>query len=127
MVFILVTVLVLAFIINVFSIVTAKRQLDMAADQMVKQIQLAGDVNAETEALFTFLRSQVKGAGNIAYTMDASFCSPRPPGMTNGIQLGSPFFVTVRANASLGGFGDFSLMRITLVAKGAGVSEHYWK
>jgi hypothetical protein len=127
MVFIFVAVLILAFVINVFSIVTTKRQLDLAADQLVKQIQLAGGVNANTDALFAFLRSQIRGADNITYTVNATFRSPRPPGMTNGIQLGTPFFVTVRARSALGGFGDLSLTRITLVANGAGVSEHYWK
>jgi hypothetical protein len=126
-VFIFVTVLMLAFIINLFSIISTKQQLDHAADQMVKQIQLAGGVNAETEALFAFLSSRITGAQNITYTIDATYRSPRPPGMTNAIQLGTPFFITIQGSANLGGFWNFNLTQVTIVARGAGVSEIYWK
>lgn len=126
-VYIFVAVLLLAFIINLFSIISTKQQLDHAADQMVKQIQLAGGVNADTNALFTFLCSEIRGAENITYTISATYRSPRPPGMTNAIQLGSPFYITLQGRASLGGFWNFSLARVTIVARGAGVSERYWK
>ena len=126
-VFIFVAVLLLAFIINLFSIISTKRQLDLAADQMVKQIQLAGGVNADTEALFTFLSSEIRGADNVRYTIDAAFRSPRPPGMTNGIQLGTPFYITITGRANLGGMWNLTLTRVTIVARGAGVSERYWK
>jgi hypothetical protein len=126
-VFIFVAVVILAFVINLFSIISTKQQLDHAADQMVKQIQLAGGVNADTDALFNFLRTQIRGAENITYTVDSTFRSPRPPGMTNAIQLGTPFFVTLRGRANLGGFWNFNLIRITIEARGAGVSEIYWK
>jgi hypothetical protein len=126
-VFIFVAVLVLAFVINLFSIISTKRQLDLAVDQMVKQIQLAGGMNADTDALFNFLSRDIRGAQNISYRVDATFRSPRPPGMTNGIQLGSPFYVTITGRANLGGMWNFSLTRVTIVARGAGVSERYWK
>jgi hypothetical protein len=126
-VFIFVTVLILAFVINLFSIISTKRQLDLAVDQMVKQIQLAGGVNADTAALFVFLSGEIGSAEDIRYSVDAAFWSPRPPGMTNGIQLGTPFYVTVTGSANLGGMWDFNLTRVTIVARGAGVSERYWK
>ena len=47
--------------------------------------------------------------------------------MTRAIQLGSPFYITIEGNAKLGGFGTFDLVHITVVSRGAGVSEHYWK
>lgn len=127
MVFIFVSVLILAFIINVFSIITVKRQLDHAADQMVKQIQLAGGVNADTNALFNFLSSEIQAAQNITYNVAATFWTPRPAGMINAVQLGTPFFVTIQAQANLGGFWNFSLTQVTIISRGAGVSERYWK
>lgn len=54
-IYILVAVILIAFIINVFRIISAKQQMDHAADQLVKQIQLGGSVNGETDALFAFL------------------------------------------------------------------------
>lgn len=117
--FIFIAVLMLAFIIDVFSIISAKQELDHCVDQMVKQIQLSGGVNGETEGLFRFLASEIEGAENISYSVDASNPS--------AIQLGDPFYVTIKGQAKLGGFWNFNLVRITVVARGAGVSEIYWK
>ena len=126
-VFIFIAVLLLAFIINLFGIISTKQQLDHCADQMVKQIQLSGGINGETDALFRFLCAQVSGADNITYTIDASYRSPTPAGMNRAIQLGNPFYITITGEARLGGFWNFSLVRIRVVSRGAGVSEHYWK
>ena len=126
-VFIFIAVLLLAFILDLFSIISTKQELDHCADQMVKQIQLSGGVNGETEQLFNFLCSQIEGAENISYSIDASYKSPTPSGMSRAIQLGTPFYITITGRAKLGGFWNFNLVNITVVSKGAGVSEHYWK
>ena len=126
-VFIFIAVLLLAFIIDLFSIISTKQELDHAADQMVKQIQLSGGVNRETEELFSFLCSQIEGADNISYSIDATYKTPTPSGMSHAIQLGSPFYLTIDGDAKLGGFWNFNLVHITVVSRGAGVSEHYWK
>ncbi len=126
-VFIFIAVLLLAFIIDLFGIISTKQQLDHCADQMVKQVQLSGCVGGETDALFQFLCSQVTGARNITYSVDASYKSPAPGGMSQAIQLGNPFYITITGDAKLGGFWNFSLVNIRIAARGAGVSEHYWK
>ncbi|MCD7966736.1 MAG: DUF4320 family protein [Clostridiaceae bacterium] len=126
-VFIFIAVLLLAFIIDLFSMISTKQELDHAADQMVKQIQLSGGVNQETEELFSFLCSQIEGADNISYSIDATYKTPTPSGMDHAIQLGSPFYITIDGDARLGGFWNFDLVHITVVSRGAGVSEHYWK
>ncbi|SHO45232.1 DUF4320 family protein [Anaerocolumna xylanovorans] len=126
-VYIFIAVIVLAFILNLFSIISTKQQLDHCADQMVKQIQLAGGINSDTEDLFQYLCGEIKGATNITYSINADYYSPRPSGMEKAIQLGTPFYLTVTGRASLGGFWNLNLVKITVVAKGAGVSERYWK
>lgn len=126
-VFIFIAVLLLAFIIDLFSIISTKQELDHCADQMVKLIQLSGGVNRETEELFNFLCSQIEGADNISYSIDATYKTPTPSGMTRAIQLGIPFYITIEGEAKLGGFWNFDLVHITVVSRGAGVSEHYWK
>ena len=93
-VFIFIAVLLLAFIIDLFSIISTKQEMDHCADQMVKQIQLSGGVNAETEELFRFLCSQINGAENISYSIDTTYRSPTPSGMRGAIQLGTPFYIT---------------------------------
>ncbi len=119
--------LLLAFILDLFSIISTKQELDHCADQMVKQIQLSGGINGETDQLFHFLCSQIEGAENISYSIDASYKSPTPSGMSRAIQLGTPFYITITGRAKLGGFWNFNLVNITVVSRGAGVSEHYWK
>lgn len=126
-VFIFIVVLLLAFIIDLFSIISTKQELDHCADQMVKQIQLSGGVNADTDELFEFLCSEINGAENITYSIDATYKRPTPSGMRSGIQLGTPFYITIRGRATLGGFWNFDLVNINIVSRGAGVSEHYWK
>ena len=126
-VFIFIAVLLLAFIINLFGIISTKQQLDHCANQMVKQIQLSGGINGETDALFQFLCAQINGVDNITYTINASYRSPTPAGMNRAIQLGNPFYITITGDAKLGGFWNFNLVNIRIVSRGAGVSEHYWK
>ena len=126
-VFIFIAVVLLAFIIDLFGIISTKQELDHAADQMVKQIQLSGGINSETDALFDFLCSEIEGADNITYSIDATYKSPTPSGMSRAIQLGTPFYITIEGDAKLGGFWNLDLVNITVVARGSGVSEHYWK
>ena len=120
-VFILVAVIFIAFILNLFSIISAKQQLDVCADQLTRQIQLAGEVNSTTNSLFQSLCGDLGAVENVSYTVDTTYYSGRK------IQLGTPFRVTVTATAYLGGFGDFGLFPIELTASGAGISEEYWK
>lgn len=110
----------IAFIINVFQIISAKQQMDHAADQLVKQIQLNGGVDSETDSLFDFLSGEISGARDLSYSVECSDSEDR-------IQIGSPFYVTVTGRCSLGGFWKFRLVNITVRSIGAGVSEHYWK
>ena len=57
-VYILVAVILIAFIINVFHIISTKQEMDHIADQLVKQIQLNGGTSGKTDALFSFLSGQ---------------------------------------------------------------------
>ena len=120
-VFILVAVIFIAFILILFSIISAIQQLDVCADQLTRQIQLAGEVNSTTDSLFDSLCGDISSVENISYTVDTTYHSG------SKIQLGTPFRVTVTATAYLGGFGDFGLFPIELTASGAGISEEYWK
>lgn len=121
--YIFIAVVVRAFILNLFSIITTKQQMDHAVDQMVKQIQLAGEVNSDTEELFNYLYGEIEGATNIRYHIEADYKS----GRRNAIQLGTPFYITLTGRAQLGGMWNFDFVNINIVARGAGVSERYWK
>lgn len=126
-IYIFVAVIILAFIINVLSIISAKQQMDYCADQLVKQIQLSGGISSDTDDLFDFLQARIKGASDLEYTVDAVYKAPAPAGMQNAIQLGTPFYLTLTGETTLGGFWDLDFARITLKSTAAGVSEKYWK
>lgn len=126
-IFVFVGVLFITFALNVFSIISAKLQLDQAADQLTKQIQLAGGINSETDAMYSYIANDIHGVRNIQYTIDADYLQPSPSGMRQGIQLGTPFFVELTADATLGGFGDILPVQFGISSRSSGVSEKYWK
>ena len=68
-----------------------------------------------------------RGAENITYSIDATYKTLRRPGCPGPIQLGTPFYITIEGEAKLGGLWNLDLVNITVVARGSGVSEHYWK
>lgn len=119
-VYIFVVVIMIVFIINVFHIITVKQEMDHMADQIVKQIQLNGGTNADTDALFNYLAAEMSDVEGLNYQISC-------PGNANRIQIGTPFYVSITGRCYLGGIWKFNLVRINMRAQGAGVSEHYWK
>jgi len=119
-IYVLVVVIMIAFIINVFHIISVKQEMDHMADQIVKQIQLNGGTNTDTESLFNFLADQMQDVEDLTYTITCS-------GDSEYIQLGTPFYVSVTGRCYLGGFWNFDIVPINIRSQGAGVSEHYWK
>ena len=120
-IFVLIAVIFIGLIINLFSIIAAKSQMDAAADQLTRQIQLAGEVNSDTDHLFSDITGHISAAENIQYSVSTHYLTGKK------IQLNTPFSVTVTGTAYIGGFGDFNIFPINLVSYGAGVSEEYWK
>ena len=120
-VFVLIAVIFIGLVINLFAIINAKSQMDAAADQLTRQIQLAGEVSADTDRLFSDITGHISAAENIQYTVSTHYLTGKK------IQLATPFSVTVTGTAYLGGFGEFNIFPINLVSYGAGVSEEYWK
>ena len=120
-VFVLIAVIFIGLVINLFAIINAKSQMDAAADQLTRQIQLAGEVSADTDRLFSDITGHIGAAENIRYTVSTHYLTGKR------IQLATPFSVTVTGTAYLGGFGNFNIFPINLVSYGAGVSEEYWK
>ena len=120
-IFVLIAVIFIGLIINLFSIIAAKSQMDAAADQLTRQIQLAGEVNSDTDHLFSDITGHISAAENIQYSVSTHYLTGKK------IQLSTPFSVTVTGTAYLGGFRDFNIFPINLVSYGAGVSEEYWK
>lgn len=119
-IYILVVVIMIAFIINVFHIISVKQEMDYMADQLVKQIQLNGGTSDDTNSLFQYLAAEMNEVDGLDYQVSSS-------GNTERIQIGTPFYVSVTGRCYLGGIWKFNLVPINIRAQGAGVSEHYWK
>lgn len=118
---VLVVVMLIALVINVFSVVIAKQKLDMCADQMTRQIQLVGEVNDDTEKLFSDMTAEIHGLTSPIYTVSTTYLRGTK------IQLGTPFTVTVTAEVYIGGFGNFTSFPINIKSVASGVSEVYHK
>lgn len=119
-IYILVVVIMIAFIINVFHIISVKQEMDHMADQLVKQIQLNGGTSDDTNSLFQYLAAEMNEVDGLDYQVSSS-------GNTERIQIGTPFYVSVTGRCYLGGIWKFNLVPINIRSQGAGVSEHYWK
>lgn len=124
-VYILVVVVVLAVIMDVLAVIMTKQKMDAAADQITRQIQLAGKVDGDTEALVEFLTTDLGKADNLTYNVDTSYITKE--GCSTAIQLGTPFYLTITADLQLGGFWQLTGLPIRLTSSSAGVSERYWK
>ena len=119
-IYMLVVVIMIAFIINVFNIISVKQEMDHMADQLVKQIQLNGGTSDDTNSLFQYLAAEMNEVDGLDYQVSSS-------GNTERIQIGTPFYVSVTGRCYLGGIWKFNLVPINIRAQGAGVREHYWK
>lgn len=125
-VFILVAAVMIMLILDVFSIISAKQQIDTTADQLVRQIQLAGKVEKnDVESLIQNM-STVNKAETIQYNIETTYMT-NGDGCRTAIQLGTPFSVTVKADVMLGGFWQITGQTISLSSTSSGVSERYWK
>lgn len=124
-VYILVVVVTLAVIMDVLAVVMTKQKLDAAADQVTRQIQLAGKVDEDTLTLVNYLAADLGKADNVFYRVDTSYITKE--GCSTAIQLGTSFYVTISADLQLGGFWQITGLPMTLTSTAAGVSERYWK
>ena len=124
-VYILVVVVTLAVLMDVLAVVMTKQKLDTAADQVTRQIQLAGKVDDDTEDLLDFLSTELGKATALTYHVDTTYITKE--GCPTVIQLGTPFYLTITADVQLGGFWEITGLPMTLKSTAAGVSERYWK
>ncbi len=122
---IFVVALTLAVIMDVLAVIMTRQKLDSAADQVTRQIQLAGKVDDDTADLLTYLSADLGKADSVTYHVDTDYITKED--CTTAIQLGTPFYLTLTADVQLGGFWEITGLPMTLKSTAAGVSERYWK
>ncbi|PKM52547.1 MAG: hypothetical protein CVV02_01560 [Firmicutes bacterium HGW-Firmicutes-7] len=115
-VFVIVAVMVIAFVVKLFPVFIVKDQLNNLADQILREAEIQGMIYIDY--------SQIKNSSGITpdeVTWDASSYS------SNKVQLNDPITVTCTAKVDIGLFGDFASFPINLKGKATGRSEVFWK
>ncbi len=111
---VLVVIMILALFTAVAPVMTAKMQLDIFADELVREAEISGRIGAETTSRARAL-SEKTGL------------SPKIEWSRNGkIPLNQEFTVTLTVTLDIG-FGGFGSFPVTLTSKASGKSEVYWK
>lgn len=126
-VFLLIGVIFSTFLLNVFSLVSTQIQMDNAVNQLTKQMQMIGGQNSQTTDMFLSYSRKWDTLKNVSLTVSGTRHTPKPSSMDSAFQLGTPFTVTLKGRATLGGFWNVLPVQIYMSATARGVSEVYWK
>ena len=114
-VLVLCAMLVIALAVKIFPVYIAKNQLDVFANELCREAEIAGCVGSETDARAQVLKEKTGLNPAISWSK------------TGRIQLNEEFTVTVSLQANIGLFGGFGSFPVTLTAKASGKGEVYWK
>lgn len=109
------SMLVLAFVLQVFPVFIAKQQLDTYAVELVREAEIAGRVGSETTLREKVLNERMGIEPEVVWSQRGN------------IQLNQEVTVTVRLKKDIGLFGEIGSFPITLTAQATGKSEVYWK
>ena len=112
-VLVLAAVMVLAIAVHVCPVYIAKIQLDSFADELIREAEIAGRVDWETEQREITLREKTGLAPTVAWSR------------TGNIQLNQEVTVTLTLDKDIGLFGIFGSFPVRLTARATGKSEVY--
>ena len=112
---VLAVMMVLALVVKVAPVFSAKQQLDTFVTELCRTAEIAGRIGSETTARANRLKEETGLDPAISWSK------------TGNIQLNEEFTVTLFTTVNIGLFGNFSSFPITLTAKSTGVSEVYHK
>ena len=112
---VLAVMMVLALVVKVAPVFSAKQQLDTFSTELCRTAEIAGRIGSETTARANRLKEETGLDPAISWSK------------TGNIQLNEEFTVTLFTTVNIGLFGNFSSFPITLTAKSTGVSEVYHK
>lgn len=112
-VLVLAAVMVIAIAVHVCPVYITKIQLDNFADELIREAEIAGRVDWETEQREITLREKTGLAPTVTWSQ------------TGNIQLNQEVTVTLTLDKDIGLFGVFGSFPIRLTAKATGKSEVY--
>jgi hypothetical protein len=117
---VLISTMLLVLIINVFSFLTVKQDMDYFAKEMIFVATAYGKTTDEVNSRYTELVTETGLNPTISWqtTYFDSF--------DETVQYGDTITVTITYHTFLKGFGVFQIP-VTLTAKHSGLSQMYWK
>ena len=118
-VILLIVITLLALILKVVPVFTAKNNLDNFATEIIREAEIVGQVGSEVEKKIKELNQISKMTPTIVWNCE--YISG-----TKKVQLGDEMEVTLTMKVNIG-FFEFGSFPIELQSKARGKSETYWK
>ena len=112
-VLVLCAMLVIAIAVRVYPVYITKLQLDNFADELIREMEIAGCVGAETSERERTLQEKTGIAPSVSWSK------------TGNIQLNEEVTVTLTLDRNIGLFGGFGSFPVRLTARASGKSEVY--
>ena len=112
-VLVLCAMLVIAIAVRVYPVYITKLQLDNFADELIREMEIAGCVGAETSERERALQEKTGIAPSVSWSK------------TGNIQLNEEVTVTLTLDRNIGLFGGFGSFPVRLTARASGKSEVY--
>ncbi|WP_343349228.1 DUF4320 family protein [Terrisporobacter petrolearius] len=116
---ILVSVLMIAFAVNVYPVFVAKSQLDHFANEIVREAEVTGQIGDSVNSRINKLKKELVDVDSIKW--DAKYISG-----TKKIQLNDSINVTLEKKMNIG-FFTFGSFPINVQARDSGFSEVFHK
>lgn len=112
---VLVTILIVAFAMQLFEVYMTKQKVDTFATELMRVAEITGQVGSDTSAKAEDLKSNLGINPTISWSQSGRF------------QLNQEVTVTVTLQKNLGLFGDFGSFPVTLKGVASGKGEVYWR
>lgn len=112
-VLVLCAMLVIAIAVRVYPVYITKLQLDNFADELIREMEIAGSVGTETSEKERALQEKTGLTPSVTWSRNGN------------IQLNEEVTVTLTLDRNIGLFGGFGSFPVQLTARASGKSEVY--
>ena len=117
---ILAAMMMIVLILNIFSFMTLKQDMDYFAKEMINCASANGTTSGKVSARYYELMTETGIAPSVTWSTTYFNASQQT------VQLGDTIQLTLTLQSSVRGFGRINIP-VTLTAKHSGISQKYWK
>jgi hypothetical protein len=112
--------MMIVLILNIFSFMTLKQDMDYFAKEMINCASANGTTSGKVSARYYELMTETGIAPSVTWSTTYFNASQQT------VQLGDTIQLTLTLQSSVRGFGRINIP-VTLTAKHSGISQKYWK